>query len=131
MIKAFLLFLWPSKLVEMAASEGQDKDQAAAAIREIRFSYTRAIATIFLICVAAIGLAHLINQLGGLSAEKLIVVRFICSALIALAVLAKLSWEIQTYKGETIPEAVNTYLFKLFYQVGLIGMLASILVTPT
>lgn len=128
MIKAILLFLWPAKLAEIAALQGQDRDQAFEAICKIRGSYARAIATILLLCLAAIGVAYSVNQLGGLSSGHLVIIRFACSALIALAVLAKLSWEIQTWKGETVPEAVNTYLFKLFYQVGLIGMLASILV---
>lgn len=131
MIKAFLLFLWPSKLADLAAAKGQERDQALDAIRKIRGSYARAIATILLLCLAAVGVAYLANQLGGLSAKHIIIVRFTCSAFIALAVLAKLSWEIQTWKGKTVPEAVNTYLFKLFYQVGVIGMLASILMKPT
>ena len=131
MIKALLLFLWPAKLAELAADQGQDRDQAFEAIREIRRSYARAIATIFLLCLAAFGVAYLVNQLGGLDDGHLVIIRFVCSALIALAVLAKLSWEIQTWEGKTVPEAVNTYLFKLFYQVGVIGMLASILVNST
>lgn len=131
MIKALLLFLRPKKLADLAAAQGQDRDQALEAIKKIRGSYARAIATILLLCLAAVGLAYSANQLGGLSSNHIIVVRFVCSAFIALAVLAKLSWEIETWKGETVPEVVNTYLFKLFYQVGVIGMLASLLIKPT
>jgi hypothetical protein len=130
MFKAFLLFLWPDKLADLALAQEQERDQALAAIKKIRQSYARAILTILLLALVAAGLAYLVNQAGGLSANQLSVMRFSCTSLIALAVLAKLSWEIQTWEGKTVAEKVNTYLFKVFYRVGVIGILASILINP-
>ena len=128
MYKVILLFFWPSKLASLAASHGQESDTASGAINRIRASYLRAIITIILLSLISIGCAYIINQIGGLSIETVTLLRFLCSAFIALAVLAKLSWEIQTWDGDTIPEQVNSYIFQFFYKVGVIGMLCSLLI---
>jgi len=128
MINALLLFFWPSKLISIAIKNGQDKSSASESVLKIRSSYFKAIATISFLCIIAVVVAYIINYIGGLGAVQLTAMRFFCSALIALAVLAKLSWEIQTWKGQTVPEEVNSFLFKLFYKAGVIGMLSSLLI---
>jgi hypothetical protein len=128
MIKALLLFFCPSKLILIAVSNGQDESNASESVQKIRSSYFKAIATITFLCIISVVVAYIINQIGGLKFVQLTAMRFFCFALIALAVLAKLSWEIQTWKGQTIPEEVNSFLFKLFYKVGVIGTLASLLI---
>lgn len=128
MYKVFLLFFYPSKLATLASEQGQDIDAALNSINKIRGSYLRAAATIILLSLIAIGCAYIANQIDGLTSVNLIYLRFTCSAFIALAVLAKLSWEIQTWKGATVPEQVNSYIFQFFYIIGVVGMLSSLLI---
>jgi len=128
MYKVLLLFFLPSKLAKLASEEEQNYDDALRSIIKIRKSYLRAFTAIFLLSVIAFELAFLVNEWGALSYKQLAVLRFISSTFIALAVLAKLGWEIQTYKGTTIPEQANSYMFQVFYQIGVVGMLSSLLI---
>ncbi|WP_027874045.1 hypothetical protein [Spongiibacter marinus] len=124
----FLLFFWPSKLASLAKGQGNTEEQAKEAIDKIRKSYATAILTIVLLAILAILLAYIVNSSGGISQSNLMFLRFASSVFIAVAVLAKLSWEIQTFGGSSIQEAANSYAFQFFYKIGVVGALASLLI---
>lgn len=125
--KVFLLFFLPAKLAKLASKNEQSYENALQNIVRIRRSYFRAFITIILLSTISLEIAFVIKELGGLNEDHLSVLRFVSSMFIALAVLAKLGWEIQTYDGDTIPEQANSYIFQLFYQIGVVGMLSSLL----
>lgn len=124
----FLLFFCPSKLAGLAKGQGNTEEQAREAIYKIRKSYFKAVLTIVLLAILACLLAYVVNTIGGLSQANLVVLRFVSSVFIAIAVLAKLSWEIQTFGGASIQEDANSYAFQFFYKLGVVGALASLLI---
>jgi hypothetical protein len=123
-----LLFFWPSKLASLAKGKGNTEEHAKEAIDKIRRSYFNAILTIALLAVLSVLLAYLVNSIGGISQGNLVSLRFASSVFIAVAVLAKLSWEIQTFGGKSIQEDANSYAFQFFYKIGVVGALASLLI---
>ena len=133
MTNLLLLIFARSKSAEKTIGDKQDcadtkEDQKKIKkdLKKIRAALFNAFLEIILISTFAIAIACLINHLGCMTTGKLKVYRFIFAMITSIAVSGRLSWEIQTWKGNSIPEQAAKDLYKLLYRIGIFGMLSSL-----
>ena len=72
----------------------------------------------------------LINFHAPFTHEEILGLRVASSLIIAWAVLAKLGKEIESIAGTSMPEQLNSLLFKILYFIGVSGIITSIYLKP-
>lgn len=55
----------------------------------------------------------------------IIIIRFISASLVFWAVLGRLGWEIQTWRGDTLPEKINILWYRFLYILGVFLLMFS------
>lgn len=117
---SMLVFFYPSKLVTIC-----DYDNAKDAILQIRKEFFNSFIWMFVLTLISLSSAYLCTQMQ-LSEFYLTIINIFSVFVIATSVFSKLGFSIQTWKGKTIPEQVNTFLFKVSYSLGVIGIFTTL-----
>lgn len=80
------------------------------------------------VCVTAILTAKFLNVFFLFGDVWVTSSRILSIAILAWAVLSRLGYDVETWKGETLLEKTSLSMFKLFYLIGLFLMICSFLV---
>ncbi len=109
----FLFLVRPGQFREL--TEGDSKDQVFPMRRTFFVSLT--------IVVAALGVGIVTglvasSQIGELSEEGKRAIRLLGIGAILWAILARQGWSIQTWRGSTLLEKVNRWIFRGLYTLG-------------
>ena len=123
------MFLWPSGCIDNITQEclEQEKEEKEQHIRDrekgridrLRNSYLRSFVKIIFIAFCGYVAAYLINTYYPVTQEFITGMRVVASLLIAWAVFSKLSKEIESWGGDSIPEQLNALVFKINYFLGI------------
>jgi len=106
------------------------KEQESKRTKEIRKSHVKSFLTVLVVSLLGFFLAEYVNSCFAFSLFQIRVFRLISVVVVAWAVLSKLSWEIQSWGGESLPEQVNNYSFRLFYSLGIFMAVVSLFLEP-
>lgn len=132
---ALLLLFWPKKLIqktnahyewmrtEAAIAEKQKlndpKTQAERSVKQIRNSLFWSFVLVAGAVVTAMLVGRLYFAFGGLPYKKAEeILQYSGIAVLLWATLGKVGWSIQTMNGNTIPELVNEWTFRVLYVLG-------------
>ena len=92
---------------------------ATKRVRKIRSALLSAfIYTLSAIAAAVFSAMILSSWMGKPSTLAVYAIQIVAAGIILIATLAVLGWEIQSWKGNTLPEKVNRWLFRSQYWVG-------------
>jgi hypothetical protein len=125
-IKAILLLVfWPSRFNRLA------REYADAQSKEVNWQFPetpthevrKKLFSSFLEGLFAVGAGYVTglvfaNHYGPASDTCIQVLQYLGVAIILWATLAKGGWNIQTTKGESLPEKVDQWIYRLLYLVG-------------
>jgi hypothetical protein len=82
--------------------------------------------TLFAIVLGAIAGIGLRAALGKPGDVTVVILQVTSAGIILVATLALLGWEIQSYKGQSLPEKVNQWIFRAQYWFGTFLFVASV-----
>ena len=123
-----LVYLWtPAFLNICVKSRGYEteedinsvKEQESKRIKSIRKSHFKSFALVSIVSISGFALALAINNYYPLQLFTIRVFRLVSMIIIAWAVLSKLTKEIESWGGKSLPEQVNNFSFRFFYALGI------------
>jgi|GEM_PF-2244280 len=95
------------------------RNLAAERLRTLRSSLGWAwLLTVFAVACGLVVGCILQSRIGVASSRVVSLLQLVGASIILAATLALLGWEIQSMKGNTLPERVNQWLFRFQYWVG-------------
>lgn len=124
----FLIYIRPSAFVNICVAKSgkettEDKENVrnndSDRTRKIRKSHFKNFVLITVLSGSGFLVADAINTYCTLELFSIRVFRLVSIIIVAWTVLSKLTWEIQSWSGESLPEKVNSFAFKFFYGVGI------------
>lgn len=135
----FLMYVWPRRFINACISKSghTNEDQIenvkqndTSRIKKIRKSHAIYFLLVTFLSILGFLVALTINTFCPFELFFIRVFRLISIIVIAWAVLSKLTWEIQSWKGESLPEQVNSFSFKFFYSLGIFMAVIAIFLVP-
>lgn len=113
-----LLKLYPDRALPPERAKGFE-DLAWERTRKIREAFFVALFSTFIAVLAGVVAGTTLGSVAGKpSVITVALLQVVGAAIILAATLAVLGWEIQSYKGQTLPEKVNRWLFRAQYWLG-------------
>ncbi len=131
----FQLFFLPRRLLNSVTRDGiKDRPDKKThilnlegnRITQLRLSFWNTTKIIVGIAVVSGVSGFLINSHSPFTNGGILGLRVASSLTIAWAVLAKLGKEIESIGGTSMPEQLNSFLFKILYFIGVSGIITSI-----
>jgi cytochrome c biogenesis protein CcdA len=139
-IQLFLLFFAPTRLLEKLVAEelknsspekeGHIRDREKGRIEKIRKSLYKSFVVILAIGIVSYICGYILNTFTTVTGTMVLSIRVVSTLLIAWAVFSKLTKEIESWGGRSIPEQVNSYSFRFFYFIGVAGVVCSLYLKP-
>ena len=121
-----LLKLYPDRALPPDRAKNFE-DLAWERTRKIREAFFVALFSTFIaVLVGVVAGTTLASIAGKPSGVTVAILQVVGAAIILAATLAVLGWEIQSYKGQTLPEKVNRWLFRAQYWLGTFVFVLSI-----
>ena len=123
-----LVYLWPPAFLNICVKrrgyESEEeiknvKEQESKRIKSIRKSHFKSFILVSMVSISGFALALAINNYCPLQLFTIRVFRLISIIIIAWAVLSKLTKEIESWGGKSLPEQVNNFSFRFFYALGI------------
>jgi len=113
-----LLKLYPDRTLPPERAKSFE-DLAWERTRKIREAFFAALLSTVVAVIAGIVAGTTLSGIAGKpDGVTVAVLQVVGASIILAATLAFLGWEIQSYKGQTLPEKVNRWLFRGQYWVG-------------
>lgn len=105
---------------------GQFRDAATARARKVRRSIAGTLLTVLGITLSGYIIGRIVHWIVSPAAELFLYMRVTSAFLVAWGVLGRLGWEIQSIKGRTVAEQINSWWFRALYCLGLLIGVASL-----
>lgn len=96
----------------------ETEDDFYSRVVKLRNSIKQGLITVILVAIAAIFTAILCREFIELSQSLILLIQSISAMMILWALISKLGWPIQVYKGKTIPEQMDNFWFILLNITG-------------
>ncbi len=128
---SILLVFNPSELVQKSVSDAIEKnkkdtdasksleDRFEERINKLRTNFLKSFEIIFVLFVLSLVFACIFVAFYPLSDRWLNSLQIISAFLILFALLSYLGWSIQTWGGDSLPEQLDSYLFRMFNSVAI------------
>lgn len=94
--------------------------QFSRSSEKLKNSISQALFTVIRILLFSFGIACISASYISLGRGGTLIIQILSTFLILWALVGKLGWSLQTWKGETLPEKVNDFWFKLLNILGLL-----------
>jgi hypothetical protein len=130
-----LIYFWPPAFLRVCVKHrgyeteeeiNNVKEQESKRIKNIRKAQFTSFALVIIVSLSGFALASYINIYYPLQLFTIRVFRLISIIIIAWAVFSKLSKEIESIGGKSLPEQINNFSFRLFYVLGVFLAITSI-----